>query len=254
MATGRTLEKWTRFYVGGYDLSGFGRSIGPLLIEQDEADLTAWTDTVKGYLGNHVQCNLGMLNAIFDNTATTGLHAVLGTVPNNRTVIVAKGIRAEPAAGDPAFCGEFLQSAYRLEDDGGAVVASIPFSGWPADATSLLYAGPWGQLLHANGAETAANTGTGIDNYTGAFTTRGGYFVYQVLAGNGTATLSVDDSADNVAFLALSGATSGSVNCAVRSAGLVALGTDATVRQYLRWQLALGTATTVTFVSAFVRG
>src|SRR3990167_3064124 len=98
MATGRTLEKWTRFYVGGYDLSGFGRSVGPLLIEQDEADLTAWTDTVKGYLGNHVQCNLGMLNAIFDNTATTGLHAVLGTVPNNRTVIVAKGIRADGRA------------------------------------------------------------------------------------------------------------------------------------------------------------
>ena len=77
--------------------------------------------------------------------------------------------------------------------------------------------------------------------------------VYQVLAGNGTATISIDNSANNSAFTALSGATTGSINCAVVQHGIVALGVTATVRRYLRWQIALGTATSVTFALSFHR-
>jgi hypothetical protein len=79
--------------------------------------------------------------------------------------------------------------------------------------------------------------------------------MYQVFAGNGTATLKVQDAATNTnpSFADLSGATSGSVNCATPSAGVVAISTTATVRQYLRWQIVFGTATTVTFALAFVR-
>lgn len=47
MATGRTKEKYRRVYIDGYDMSGFGRTIGPLEWKYDEADLTAhMSDTV----------------------------------------------------------------------------------------------------------------------------------------------------------------------------------------------------------------
>jgi len=254
MATGRTLDKHKRIYIGGYDLSGNARSCGPIGVEYDEADLTAWTDTAHGFLRSHSQTNIGTFNAVFDNTATTGIHIVLPAAGGERNVIVAQGIRAVPAAGDPAFGGTFIQSAYAPQDDGGGVVVSVPFAGWSASASSLIYSIGWGTLLHASGAETGANSAnSGIDNPTAGATTSGGYLCYQVLAGDGTATLSVDDSANNSTWLALSGATSGSINCTAVTSGLVALTATATVRRYLRWQVALGTATTVTFVLMFAR-
>lgn len=258
MATGRTLEKYYRVYINGYDMSGYGRTIGPLELTYDEADLTAiMSDTVKGYLRNTAQANCGTLNAVFDNTATTGLHALMGTAGGTyRNVLTAIGIQAAPAQGDPVFGGQFVQKAYQAADDGGAVTVSIPFSGWSAAGSTLLYSMPWGVLLHANSAVTAANTAAGVDNPTAAATAKGGYFMYQVLASSDaghTATLSVDDSADNSSWLALSGATSGSITVTAGVHGLIALGNTATVRRYLRWQISLGTATSVTFVSAFFR-
>lgn len=255
MATGRTKPKWTRVYVDGYDMSGYARSIGPLEITYDEADMTAMSDAVKGYLANTPQVNVGMLNAVYDNTATSGLHARMGTAGTIRTVLVAMGIRGVPAAGDPAFGGQFTQSGFQVEGDSG-VYATIPFAGWAADATSRLYAGAWGQVVHPLGTETAANTGTGFDNYTGAATAKGGYFIYHITgyAGTGSATISVDDSANNSTWLALSGATSGAIaHTSMPAFGIVALGNTADVRQYLRFQVALNTLTSVTFVSAFMR-
>lgn len=244
-----------RVYADGYDLSGMGRSLGPLELTYDEADLTTWTDTVKGYLRGMPQCNVGTLNAVFDNTATTGIHAVLGAAGQARTLLAAIGIQGAPAAGDPCFGGVFTQGAYQSADDGGALTVTIPFSGWAANAASLAYGVGFGQLLHANGAETAANTGTGFDNLAGVTSTAGGYLVYQILAGNGTATIKVQDAATNLnaSFSDLSGATSGVIDCATPKAGLVAIGNTATVRRYLRWQIVLGTATTVTFALSFHR-
>lgn len=256
MATGRTVERWTRVYVDGYDMSGMARSIGPLDCTFDEADMTALADAVKTYLPNHPNINVGTLDAVFDNTATTGIHTVMKSSGIKRTVLVAKGIRAAPAAGDPAFGGQFLQKAYQAAGD-GAVYVNAPFSGWAEDATHKMYATAWGQIVHALGAETAANAGTGFDDYTGAQSLKGGYLIYHITASNaaGTATISVDDSANNIDFLPLAGATTAAIGfAAIPAAGIIALGNTATVRQYLRWQLALaGGMTTCTFVSAFVR-
>jgi hypothetical protein len=119
----------------------------------------------------------------------------------------------------------------------------------------IYYDNPWGVLIHAYGAETAANaSATGSVDNLAATNDVGGYMMYQVFAGNGTATLSIDESADNVNFTPLTDATTGVINCAVVSAGIVQLATTADVKQYLRWQLAKGSATTVTFALAFVRG
>ncbi len=80
--------------------------------------------------------------------------------------------------------------------------------------------------------------------------------MYQVLAGNGTATLKVQDAATNTnpSFADLTGATTGVITCAAGVHGFVQLGVTATVRQFLRWQIVWGGATSVSFALGFMRG
>jgi hypothetical protein len=252
MATGRTVQKHVRFYADGYDFSGYSRSVGPLDVTFDESPDAAFTDDGKNVLPGHCNINIGSLNGFFDNTATSGLHVVTNAAGVKRVVMIPVGIRAAPAQGDPVFCGEFEQQGYYPEIGENYLVVNIPFGGTSNRAATLRYTIPWGRMLHAKAARTAANAATGgVDN--AAASALGGYFVYQVFAGDGTATLSVDDSADDSTYDALSGATSGSIDCSTPTAGIIPLGLTADVRRYLRWQLALGTASTVTFATAFVR-
>jgi hypothetical protein len=263
MATGRTVAKHTRVYAGGYDLSGYTRGIGPLSVEFDEASLVALTDGARGVLPDVGKIGIGTLNGVFDPVATVGLHALMNGAGVMRTMLVAIGMRATPAQGDPAFLGEFEQKSYMADQDGGAVVATVPFEGWSARAASLLYNKPWGVLLHASGAETGANSAVGVDDYGASPPSRGGYMVYQIFAygGTGSAVITVQDAATNLdgSFALLSDGvadmTSGSIaHTAMPCAGMVAISTTAAVRRYLRWQLALTDLTSLTFALAFVRG
>lgn len=248
---GRTLEQWLRFYTDGYDLSGYIRTVGLLSMKFEEHEATCpLVDAVKGYLAGKGDISFGPLNAVLD-PVTGGLHDIAKGAGISRVVMIPIGIQAAPAMGDPVFSGRFQQGAYQAAGE-VVVTVNLPFEGWDT-ANLISYVNPWGRLLHAKGAETAVDSGTGIND--GAQTTKGGYFVYMLFSSNGTVTLSVDDSANGSTWLALSGATSGSINASVTPvAGIVPLGVTATVRQYLRWQLAFGTATTATFASAFVRG
>lgn len=249
----RTTSKWLRVYADGYDISGDSRSIGPLIQTYDEGEFVGMSHAVKGALPSHATIGVGTLNGIFNDTASTGLHTIASSAGVMRTLMVAVGMNAEPAAGDPVYMGEFEQLDYMAEH-AGAVYANVNFGNSSARASTFLYDKPWGVLLHAKGAETAANsaTGAGIDT-EGAATAFGGYLTYQVFAGNGTATISVDDSADDSSYSALSGATTGSIDFSTPTAGRIAIGRTAAVRQYLRWQISLGTATTVTFALGFSR-
>lgn len=249
---GRTVPKWVRVYIDGYDMSGFSRTIGPLRHTYEEADLTAqMADAVAGAMPNLPSISPGTLNGMFDNTATSGLH-VIASAPASRIVTVPIGIQAVPQNGDTCFNGQFNQLSYQGEIAGPSVYAQVPFGEWDVE-NELNYDQPWGKMIHVKAARTAANTGTN-DVDGGAATTAGGYLVYHIFAGDGTATISIDDSADDAAWSALAGATSGEKDCSSVQKGIVQLAVGATVRQYLRWQLSLNTANTVTFAIAFVRG
>lgn len=256
MATGRTLKRWARVYVDGYDLSGFTSEIGPLETSFDESELLAVQDSVRGVLPNHPTIKVGTLNAVYDNTATSGLQAVMGGAGVSRDVLVALGIRAAPAEGDPAFMGAWNQMGFQMVP-GGAVTATIPF-GESDVASSLDYSKAWGTLLHENTEETGANTAVGVDD-RGASSSVGGFLVYHILSvtGTGTVTISIDeaDTNENASFAALSGATSGAIaHTAVPASGVIQLATNAAVKRYIRWQMALDTITAATFVLGFVRG
>jgi len=258
MATGRTLlKRWSRIYIDGFDMSGYTRELGPLAWTYPEIDQTAILDGVKGVLTDAPEISPGTLNGIFNNTATSGIHAALSTPGSARDTLVAIGIQAEPAAGDPVFMGSFAHTGYVAAPSGGDIVLTCPF-GKVNVAEGMTYEQPWGVLLHASGAETGANSAAGIDD-NGAATTKGGYLMYQILAvaGEGTVTISIDDAATNAggSFSALSGATSGEIaHTAVPAAGIIQLGTTATVRRYVRWQMALDGITACSFVLGFVRG
>ena len=250
MAPGRTTLKHTRVYIDGYDMSGSSRALGPLVWTLDEQDLTCISDAVKGSLMGHATLGVGAINGVMDNTASSGMHVNFNASGVKRAVMLPIGIRAEPAQGDPVYMGEFEQQGYQYE----APYVNIQFALPSSSNATLLYDKPWGYLLHAKGEETAVNTAIGIDD-NAASSALGGYMMYQVFSGDGTATIKVQDAATNLngSFSDLSGGTSGSIDCTTPKYGIVAIGKTATVRRYLRWQIVLGTATTVTFALSFVR-
>jgi len=252
MATGRTSLKYWRAYVDGFDMSGHTRSFGPLACTFDEGTDDAISFAVKAHLPGSAMVSCGTLNAIFDNTATTGSHTVLAASSAvTRNVMFACGIQNAPADNDPVFAGQFDQLGYYAGPQDNPVTATIPFANTSGLADNLAYAKPWGVLLHAKAAETAVNTDTGLDQL--AQTTQGGWMMYQVFAGNGTATLKVQDADTNLDGSFGDLLSSGVVDCSSATSGVAALAKTATVEQYVRWQITLGTATTVTFAISFHR-
>jgi hypothetical protein len=144
-----------------------------------------------------------------------------------------------------------MQLGYYGQPDENPVYASIPFGNVGVGAGNLNYARPWGVLLHAKAARTAANTATGLDQL--AQTLKGGFMMYHVFAGNGTAAVKVQHADTNLNGSFADLLTSGVIDCATPKSGIVQLSKSATVERYTRWQIALGTATTVTFAIAFNR-
>lgn len=252
---GRTHSKYTRVYADGFDLSGFTREIGPLGVVHTEEEGVTFTDGVVGAHNGQGDAQIGTLNGNFDDTATSGLHAVMNGAGQKRDMMIPIGILAAPAEGDPVYCGTHEQLTYTGQPTAGSLVAaSIVFGNWALNAATLLYAQVWGDLAHEKSAETGVNSAVAVID--GAVQTAlGGYMMYQVFTSNGTVAIKIQDASANNDGSFGDLATSGDVDAsAAPKSGIVALGKTATVERYIRWQIALNTATTVTFALAFVRG
>lgn len=248
----RVHSKYYRGYFDGVDLSGFSRSIGALEWGFDQEPDAAWSDGVKNSINGKGNISAGTYSAFLDTTAS-GAHELLKDT-GTRNFMLAVGANAEPVQGDHVFAWKFEQTNYSVEDGGGFAVVSVPLGNASFDST-LTYCKPWGRLLHAKGLEEDVNTAVGIDDI-GAASAAGGIFVYHLFSSDGTVTLKVQDASSNLdgSFGDLSGATSGSIDASsAPKHGMIALGTTATVKRYLRWQLSFGTATGATFACAFIR-
>ncbi len=251
----RTHLKHFRVYADGYDLSGYERSLGAMGSTFEVSPDTAITDEVKNVIIGQPNISIAPINGFLDND-TAGKFNVMKAGNGTRTMMIPIGANAAPSAGNPVFAWRFEQTSYMVEPSNAGFSAANLTLGDASYAGVLTYSKPWGVLVHAKSAETAVNTAIGIDD-NGAQTTAGGIFCYQLFSSNGTVTLKMQDASTNTnpSFSDLSGATSGSINASVTPvSGMVALGTTATVRRYLRWQLVFGTATTATFAIAFIRG
>jgi hypothetical protein len=249
---GRTVNKYTRVYVDGYDLSGYSRTIGPLAQTYEEANVTAdMGDSIKRYLSNIATISIGTLNGVFDNDAA-GLYYLLHSAGVSRNVLVALGMRAAPVAGDEVFMGRFAQADYTASDDAGAKVASATFDNWDGGNLPPIDR-PWGTLLHPNSTETAANTAAGYACYATAATTYGGIIMAHVTAASGivSASLSIDHSTNNSSWANLASTVTAVTGYPQLVLCYIPVGTQ--INQYVRWQMTL-TGTSMTFAMGFVRG
>lgn len=238
----RTAPQWTRVYMDGYDLSGYARTIGPLSVAYDPANITVMSDTVEEWLPNTPTIGLGTLNTVFDSTATSGGHVLLKTPGLARKMMVLVGIGAAPALGNPVFAGTFNQTSYDATEDGGAVVANANFGGWD-NSISASYDIPWGVLLCPKGS-VGVNAANGIAE-GGSVT--GGWFMFQLFTftGAGTVTVSLQDSVlIGGAYADVTGGVSGAIATgSIPYAGVVALARTQAVRAHVRYQVAFGGAT-----------
>lgn len=250
----RTNSKWVRPYFDGLDISGVAREVGAYGVQINAPADAALGDQVMNVSLGRGSIKCGPINAFLaPATAPTGLIETAYTGVGTRNIMIATGINAEPAVGDPAFIGQFEQAGYMTTPGTGFVTVTIttPESSYAGPHSCV---NPFGFIVHPKGAETAVNTAVAtLDN--SASSTGGGLFSYQLLSSDGTCTLSLDDSAtnaNNAAFAALSGATSGSIDASsTPKSGLIAI--TGTIRRYVRWQIAFGTATTATFALALTR-
>jgi len=174
-------------------------------------------------------------------------------------VLVAIGDRAAPIAGNPAYMGEFLQLGYQAEVDGGAVVANVPFGPWEGSSLTA-YGQPWGTLAHALAASDSDGSDSDdfIDGGSSDATAFGGYMVWHVTAGNGTATITMEHSTttNDSDAAAIGGLTTGEINCdsTVQTGLAVTTVKTTSINQYTKWNISMNSATTVTFALGFVRG
>ena len=87
---GRTLQRFLRLYADGYDLSGYTRIIEKLEVDYPVDLISCLNDGVQGGLPDHAAISIGNTSCVFDNTATSGLHAV-ANAPAARDVMVPVG-------------------------------------------------------------------------------------------------------------------------------------------------------------------
>ena len=252
----RLQSKDSRVYIDGFDMSGYAKSAPQMNFGFSEAAWQSIVDDVNGVLPGQAMISLGVFNTVLDNTATSGIHAALSSSDAVRSVMIALGALGAPAAGDPVFCAQVGQLNYQpVIGKSGVVTATIKFGNSDQRGDSLDYDNPWGTLLHAKAAKTAANSSGTAQESVAAQTSLGGYMMYHVISSDGTVAIQVQDSTEEVngSYGAL--LTSGDVDASSSPKhGIVTLAKNATVEKYTRWQIALNTATTVTFLVAFVRG
>ena len=250
----RTHSKHHRLYIDGIDLSGHALALPSVSWGSEPAPASALSDNIKNILVTQSMITMEAINVFLDNDAAGAFNKHSN---NSGEINVAFGIglNAAPAQGDPAFAWKMKQSSYLGEQGDGFVVANIGISG-PSSEGVLTYDKPWGNILNPLSARTGVNSSTGIDDVE-ASSLLGGIFFFHLTTSNGTVTLTVEEASINSDgnFGALSGATSGSIDASSSPKhGLIALGTTAAVKRYLRWQLAFGTASTATFFCGFIRG
>ena len=117
---GRTVSKFTRMYVDGYDLSGYSRSAPVMQWGFQPSRWMSIVDEAMGALPGQASIGLGTYNGILDNT-DGGMHSALKDSDTVRDVMIPIGDRAAPVAGNPCFCAQVTQNSYKAQPSGGMI-------------------------------------------------------------------------------------------------------------------------------------
>lgn len=230
----------SELFVGGYQLSGDIQSVDNISCPASVLDVTGIN---KSAYERIVGLRDGMIEmTTFFNTAAGRAHPVLKTLPETDTHVM---YCHKTALGNPAACLVAKQVNY---DGTRASDAGFTFK---VQAQGNAYGLEWGETLTAGlRTDTTATNGTAIDTLASA--SFGAQAYLQVTALTGTNVIvTIEDSADNVSFAAVTGLTFTSVT-AVPAFERLATASGATVRRYIR-AATTGTFTSASFVVAVVK-
>lgn len=234
-------------YANGYDLSGYLKSVS-FSANADTAETSTLGTTAKTYVGGLKDATLSA-EGLFDGAAGAVdviLNTALGTEFSLWTVLPHGDVLANPAYGFQA-----IHTSYEVSSPVDDVVSVT------TEAQSKV-AAERGTVYHVLSAEVDAASGTGVD-YGSVSSTAGAVGYLQVTAytsgGFNGAGIRFQDSADNLAWVDITGMTFATVTAANVSER-VATSTTATIRRYTRWDLFKpGTGfTSITFSLMFRRG
>ena len=216
-----------QLFIGGYDIGADINSIGSLSTPRQTLPATAITQSANARIFGLRDANAEFVS-YFDPAAAAS-HAALKTLPVADTQLMY--LRGT-GVGSEAFCMVGKQIDYNPNrgDDGSLLfTTSAQSNGFGADWADQLTAG---KDTHASGAST-----TGLD--TAASASFGWQAYLQVFSvGSGTATITIEDSADNAAWATLSGGVF----------------TDATARTFERLQSSSATATVRRYIRVTTSG
>lgn len=240
---GKTSGLGDNLLVGGYNVSG---DIGSL--EEIHGGHEPWESTgIDKYAKERLALlrDGGLKYTAFFNPASSQAHGVLSPLP---TADVVTSYLRGTSLGDHSAClvGKQLNYDPKRGKDGSLV--------FEVEAIANAYGLEWGQQLTAGvRTDTTATNGTSYDFL--ASTSFGWQAYLQVIAFVGTdVTVSLEDSANNSVFAAVSGGAFTPITAAPVSQRLQASSATATVRQYARVVTSTtGGFTSVSFAVTFVK-
>lgn len=242
------LLKWARLFVGGYDLSGDAITFSSLDNNEEEIDLTGWSDLTMAWTitGRKILGVSGL--QCFMNPATGRAFDQLAGAPIFRDMLFAFGGGGEPTTGDPVFMFSAISLADAISWDNQR--ATINVENLRVDSTDYdaLSNFPLGRLLQGNVQQSGSWNSDSIDMEADQIAPNvGAQFQLHVLEASGTTwTFKIQDSINDSAWVdVLTFSADGSVITAERNS------TNNQIDRYVRFNATAGGAGNVTVVCSF---
>lgn len=227
------------FYIAGYNVSGDTNSLSRISGGPAALDVTPIDKSGFERLGGKRDGGF-TFTSIF-NDATGQQHEALKTLPT--TARIGTYFRGT-AIGNPAASCRALQIMYDGNRDPEGLLI------FTADLQADQFGLEWGEQLTAGvRTDTAATNGTSFDGT--ASSALGAQAYLQVFSVTGTSvTVTLEDSADNSSFAAITGGAFAAVLAGARSDQRIAM--SGTIRRYVR-AVTSGTFNPASFAVQFVR-
>lgn len=231
-------------YLGGYDLSGDVNALTTVRGGIGVIDGTGINSSAVERLATHRNGEIGL--SVFFNDATDQAHLALRGLPTADVHLMYLPVGV--VLGDVVASMVAKQVSYdpTRGNDGSLLIAVQALS------TGAVVGLEWGRMGTAGKrTDTAATNGTSVDDTT--VSTAFGLSAYlQVFSFTGTSvTVSLEDSANNIDFAAITGAAFTAVSAAPATQR-IATATGATIRRYIR-VVTTGTFTNAVFAVSWIR-
>lgn len=200
MAGKDKILRWTRIYVGPYNVSGDARTLSGAMFNKESIDMLGWSDQVMKVVAGRTETGISGFQA-FANDAAAGAFSLLKDSGDLSPVGILFGGLAEPANGDPAYLmSSQIQVGSLLTFENGAAVINADFMHYPED--NDLTDNPFGFVVHGETSIAVTTNTPSIDMGALGFPkSKGAHAILLVVASDGgTWNFKIQDSPDDSAW------------------------------------------------------